>query len=609
MRSKALVLNLFPVGVLISSMVYSSSILDFTLTPRLIGIASILLFCIFLIWRSKEILSIKSDLILIAYAGFVVFSCLSTAWAHTRSEAIFENSKIVMSFLVFVLGYYALKKDKDHTLIMLCRVAMLLTLGEAVLISLQLSHLTAFNKEALYSVTGANSHKNLVSSFLFINLFFLIIGCIRMQKIWRYLSLTAVVLNLCMILIIQTKAVWIALALVLLLSGALFAYKRLNIRLSFKWTLVIIMILANVFFAFVQPKIIERGLAFNRSQIEANQYSGKTELDNERLELWNKTYYMIRHHPVIGVGSGNWQIYFPDATLQGMYRAEDLNYTFQRPHNDILWIIAETGFIGFNLFLLFICSILILLLNAIQLLGDQKKTVIELVLCFVTIVGFLTASFFDFPKERIEHLIWINLVFALAYFYAKENISLKTIATFKLNHLHFIAVIGLSAAVIYIGSYRYKGEYHTRKMYDQKRLSNNTGVIQEGKKAINFVYTIDPTSLPIKWYTGNSFALQGNFRQSKLDFMEAYDLNPFNRNVLNDLASAYVNTNEIDLAKKHYLEACRISPRFDDAKLNLTTIYFNQKEFEKADSILKTLLHDSERRTKYQAMVNAFLGK
>jgi O-antigen ligase len=609
MRSKSLVLNLFPIGILISSLVYSSLILDFTLVPRLISISITLFICFFLIWRHKEGTTLKPDIILLAYAGFTVFSCFSTAWAHTSSEAIFENSKVVISFLVFIVGYYVFKKNKDYTLITLGRVAIVLVLIEMVLVFLQLSHLTSFNKEALYSVSGANSHKNLLSSFLFINLFFLIIGCLNMQKVWRYLSIVCIVLNLAMIVVIQTKAVWIALALAMLLFGFLFVYKRVNIRFPFKWTLIVLMILANVFFAFIQPKIIERGLSFNQSQIAANQYSGKTELDNERLELWNKTYFMIRNHPVIGVGSGNWQIHFPDATLQGMYRAEDLNFTFQRPHNDLLWIIAETGFIGFNLFLLFVFSILILLLNAIRVLHDQKKSATELLLCIVTIIGFFTASFFDFPKERVEHLIWINMVFALAYFYIKENLQLKNVAVFKSNHLCFIVVIGLAAGVAYIGTYRYIGEYYARKMYDQKRAGNNAGVIQEGKKAINFVYTIDPTSLPVKWYTGNSFALLGNFPQSKRDFMEAYDLNPYNRNVLNDLASAYVSTNDIVIAQKYYLEACRISPRFDDAKLNLTTIYFNRKEFARADSVLKTLLHDSERRTKYQTMVNAFLGK
>jgi tetratricopeptide (TPR) repeat protein len=163
--------------------------------------------------------------------------------------------------------------------------------------------------------------------------------------------------------------------------------------------------------------------------------------------------------------------------------------------------------------------------------------------------------------------------------------------------------------LVLVGIYRYQGEFFTRKMYDQKRLNNNIGVIKEAKKAINFTYSIDPTSIPIKWYTGNSYAILGNLVQAKSDFKNAYLLNPYNRNVINDLASSYVNINQLDSAKYFYIKASRISPRFDDPKLNLAAVYFNEKEFKKADSCLQTLLHDSERRTKYQTLINAFLGK
>ena len=175
--------------------------------------------------------------------------------------------------------------------------------------------------------------------------------------------------------------------------------------------------------------------------------------------------------------------------------------------------------------------------------------------------------------------------------------------------MYYVLFMFSIITVIVIGIYRYKGEYYTRKMYDQKKIGNNVGVLQYGKKALNFAYSIDPTSLPVKWYIANSYAIIEIFSQSKINFIAAKKVNPYNRNVLNDLASAYVNTNQIDSAIYYYLEASRISPRFDDPKLNLVTIYFNKKDFKKADSCLQKLLHDSERRTKYQTMVNAFLGK
>jgi O-antigen ligase len=610
MRSKPVVLNILLIGILLSSIAYSTLILDFTLVPRLIVMSTTAFICFLFILKAKEQISLNADLILISYVSFVLWSCLSSFWANTLSEAIFENSKLIIAFLTFLLGCYALKKDNVYIVIMLCKLSVLIILIESVLVAIQLSHLNIYNKEVLYTVFGANSHKNLLSSFLFIQLFFLVIGSIRLKKIWRYLSMICLLLAVFMIVIIQTKAVWIALCISSVLAGICVIYGCLRFNFSFKWILIIKMLLANVFFVFIQPKVIESGLAFNKSQIQqANQFSGKTELDNERLELWNKTYYMIHHSPLAGVGCGNWQIYFPDAGLNGMYRAEDLNFTFQRPHNDLLWIVSETGFIGLNLFLLFVFSILLLILKSIRFLVDQKKPVFELILCFIVIIGFFTASFFDFPKERIEHLIWINLIFAFAYHHSKDHYYLKKITTLKINTFYKLTAIIITCGICIISIYRYKGEYYTRKMYDQKRLSNPGGVIREAKKALSIIYTIDPTSLPIKWYTGNSYALLGNFQQSKNDLLEAYKLNPYNRNVLNDLGSAYVNTNQISLAQNYYLEACRISPRFDDSKLNLTALYFNQKQFQKADSVLKTLHHDSERRTKYQTMVNAFLGK
>lgn len=549
----------------------------------------------------------KIDFIILAYITYILFSCLSGFWANTPTESIFENVKLIAAFMVFLLGYYFFKYDKDHSVVLLAKISVVIVLVEFMLVLFQLSQLKVLNKEALYGVYGANSHKNLVSSFLYISLFFQGLGFLRLKKTWKWLTLLTVVLTLIIIVLLQTKAVWIALAISAILFALLWFYKRSRIKLNWKLTLIVSILLINVFFIFLQPRIIKRGLDFNLSHSQNAQAESKKELDNERLQLWDKTYHMIQDYPLIGVGAGNWQIYFPDATLKGMYRAEDMNFTFQRPHNDLLWIISETGFIGLNLFLLFVVSLLVILTHALKFVNERKK-VMEFILSVVTIIGFFIAAFFDFPKERIEHLIWINLVFAFSYYLIKENVELKTLIEFKVSGLCFAGIELIMILMFVAGAYRYKGEYYVRKMYDQKRQNNNTGVIRDAKKAVNFTYSIDPTSLPIKWYSGNSFALLGNFKQAKADLVEAYRLNPYNRNVINDLASSYVNINQQDSAEYLYKEAIRISPRFDDPKLNLAAIYFNRKQFEKADSCLKTLMHDSERRTKYQMMVNAFLG-
>jgi tetratricopeptide (TPR) repeat protein len=170
-----------------------------------------------------------------------------------------------------------------------------------------------------------------------------------------------------------------------------------------------------------------------------------------------------------------------------------------------------------------------------------------------------------------------------------------------------VTFIGLLAGILGIGILRHQGEYHTRKMYDEKNKANYNGVIAESRAARSFAYSLDPTSVPLAWYAGNAFAALQNYTASHEQFLAAYRLNPYNRNVLNDLGSSFVIKNETESAKQLYEEAARISPRFDDAKLNLVAVYIQEKNYVKANEYLHSLLHDSERRSNYQKLVDAFL--
>jgi Flp pilus assembly protein TadD len=66
-----------------------------------------------------------------------------------------------------------------------------------------------------------------------------------------------------------------------------------------------------------------------------------------------------------------------------------------------------------------------------------------------------------------------------------------------------------------------------------------------------------------------------------------------------------VYTGNSALAKRYYEEAARISPRFDDPKLNLAAVYMAEKNFEMAQKWLDALLHDSEKRTQYQRVIDS----
>lgn len=600
----------FLAGLLISPLLISPFVLDFTLTARFISLSFFILVTLLFLLLYRGNLKINFDGILISYLAYVLFCTLSISWAHTPSEAIFDSSKLLLSFFVFVLTYFVLKNNKALFDAAFTRLPVIIFLAGLTAAMWQLSSAPDLKKDSMYLVTGINGHKNLYASFLFLNFFFLVKAFFKTKNTWKIINAACILLSLAVIALLRTKAVWIGLSTAILIVTVLyFLMKKKMPRINFVFILVFLLIMINVFFLFVLKPVISKGIQSNAQILALKpELRQQKELDNERLVLWDKTYDVFKKHSVTGVGMGNWQIYFPDETLTGLWRAEDLNYTFQRPHNDFLWILAETGLIGFNLFFLFLFSLLLFILKAAKNTG-KKIIQTELLLCFSFITGYFIISFFDFPKERIEHLIWINIILATAYFYIRQIIPLKSFYCLQVNQRLRVIPLALLLFITCVGILRYKGEFFTRRMYDQKKVNNYTAVIKEGKKACSFAYSLDPTSLPIYWFTGNAYAALSDYQTAHYDFLKAYKLNPYNRNVLNDLGSSYAFLNETAQARKFYEEAARISPRFDDPKLNLAAQYIREQDYKNADIVLESIFHDSERRSTYQKMVDAFLQK
>jgi O-antigen ligase len=597
---------LFLSGIFLSSAVFSPFVLDYTLTPRLLVI-SIALLAVFLL-SLKKIITISTNLIFFSFLAYVIFSWASVTWAHTSSESIFENIKLSAYFFVFLLSVHFCDPYKEQFISTLCKLSVALFFIEFGVAAYQALHLPSLEKESLYSIYGINSHKNLFSSFILLQLPFMILCSKKFNARWSVLSVNNLIaLYVILLLLLQTKAVWIGCLVSAFTFVCITFYKRSKFTFNLKISIFVIVILANIFFIFLLPKIIHRAIDFNLAREKENSVTQKKELDQERLVLWDKTYAMFKQHPAIGVGAGNWQIYFPNATLNGLWRAEDLNYTFQRPHNDMLWVLSETGLVGFNLLLFFLCGAWLSLVHVIKINTLAKEENFELIVFAAVIPGFMTAAFFDFPKERIEHMVWFAIILGICYHSVCKHLPSVFATELKLKPLYSYAAVLVCAFAVIGGLYRYSGEYHTRKMYDNKAQNNLAGVISEGKKAMSFIYSVDPTSLPVKWYTGNAYALQNAFELAQHDFTEAFQVNPYNRNILNDLASSYAAVSNNKLAFKYYKESSRISPRFDEPKLNMAAIYIREQNYKAADSCLNTLFHDSERRSNYQKLVNAFL--
>lgn len=596
--------TLFIWGILLSTLFYTRLVLDYTLMPRFLFLSiSLLSILVGLLVKSREYFRIRFDIILLSYFLYVMVNCTSVLWAQNLSMAIFDSSKLVLGFGVFILAV-SFVSGKPALFGKLGKVALILFFVSMLVALFQFLEIKKIDRESIYHIIGINSHKNLFSSFLFLLLFFCISSAVYFRKVWRIVFIIASSLNIIILIILQTRAVWVGLFASLIVFTVIVIFKS-YIGSVFKRNRVYLCLIGAVIllifgFLFIFPPVADKLAATMPNA------PGGTLLESssgvERLIIWNKTFQTIKEHFVMGVGAGNWQVYFPNNTLSGLWRVEDLNVTFQRPHNDFLWILSETGIIGFSLFLIFIMGLLIFTLTTFAHSNDLKQRLICGLLVSFTI-GFMVISFLDFPKERIEHTIWANIIYALSYVMIKDANVTHTLFQLKIKRWMIAFPLLLVTFIVVIGYLRFKGESNTRMMYVFRDHHEWKSVKLACDHACSFAYTLDPTSVPLNWYKGNAEVSLQDYDGALNSLLLAKEHHPYNRNVLNDLGSAYVMNGNIEAAMISYKEAARISPRYDDPRLNLVSLLISNSNWKEAACWEKSIKHESERRSYYRKLI------
>ena len=588
----------FFIGVFFSCLIFTKLVIDTTLAPRMIFLSLFLLFFLIFFVKSKTI--IHFDIISSFYLAYLLYNVASLCWTNNFALSIFEFSKIFLFFTIFIFSQNILQKNENYFYTIISKVTVIIFFFSLLPALEEIINIKNLSRQELYQISAISGHKNLYSSFVFLCITSSCLGYSHLTKKWKILVIISILCEISIILFLQTRTVYIALIISFFAFWLIyfFRYKFYLKKINFVFALIITLASLNFFFLIILPKISSHYL--EKKPVEYNEKK-ITDLSTftERILVWKKTNEIINEKIWTGVGLNNWQIFFPSSKLPDIYRVTDLNVTFQRPHNDFLWVLSESGILGFNIYYLFIISILFFLLY----LANRNTSNIIL---FCSLLGYLFISFFDFPKERIEHGIIINILLGMSVFNLKNsniNFYKKTFTTSKnlLIVYGFILIFVISVSFLF-----FKGEYLTKKIYIEKINKNNKQILNLCNSAISFAYNLDPTSIPILWYRGNANANLGNYKEALNDFKLAFKQHPFNHYVMNDLASAYYLNNLIDSAKYYYRESSKINPRFDDPKLNLTSVYINEGNYDEAKKCNESIFHNSERRSYYQQLINDY---
>ncbi|MBQ6770649.1 MAG: O-antigen ligase family protein [Bacteroidales bacterium] len=523
---------------------------------------------------------------------FTLLCGCSILWATNTAEAVFAFSTQLLSPLIIIVFYGLLSTKKQLTQKALWISAATVLAVYLFFTLVQLFHVESFSFDQLYRVSGLSGHKNLLAVMLFVLSGFLLTSfAIFENKVLRWLSAVVFAIAFIVIFLLKSRAVLLG----VLVAGGCFGMMMLlrtrccNEARRSHLLLVMSIIVVYVFLTVGLRVFADRSVPHTAEKSEIEHKMLSTSSLAERCLLWEKTYHVVDNHPFMGCGIGNWQIHFPDAGLDGLYRADVWNVNFTKPHNEYLGILAETGYLGLLLYVAFLTSIIVLSFFAL-LRTENRKDFLYGAIILSLFVGCCVNALFDFPNSRIEHVIWMGILIA--------NL-LKTIANGQQKTLGMgwnMAFMAVAVGLVVVGAFRLKGERNTFMMQQALKANDWKAVERYGNQAFSFFYTIDPVGLPLHWYIGKAEKQTGNPKAID-DFRRAYHYAPFCKENLNDLGLAeYYASHDLKKAEFYLNEAIRISPNYLYPSLNLAYIYLSENQPQKAKAVADAIYFDEHKR-------------
>lgn len=146
-----------------------------------------------------------------------------------------------------------------------------------------------------------------------------------------------------------------------------------------------------------------------------------------------------------------------------------------------------------------------------------------------------------------------------------------------------------------------------KKVYAYRQRGDWASVIKYCDKAKSSFYQLDPTTIPVSWYKGLAYFSSGNFRQALAEYKDAHSISPYNHYILNDFGSALEKLGRHEEAKEQYKQALKINRHFDDPKLNLAAIYYNEKNYPEAWSWTSQVNDRHPRKAMFVQTIKPFI--
>lgn len=438
----------------------------------------------------KVYLKIKTiEYILLFFAFNIITSMLVISYGYST------NIKNTLIFYIYFLTVFPIftgitreegKKIYDYffyTVTVLNTFGVLVSLIQFVLLKGYRVHdykglyiRQGFVESRLFGILASPNYLSLISLIVII---FLVLKICSFEKVYRYISIVAIVLNFIYIVLSGSRTAFICMMIAAVIYSIVMFYQKGNIKSLFKVVLAIVVVL----FSYRAVNFTsEQYLKFNKERLEVQDKklenkdnnlslertdTSEENISNNRFAIWKSTASFVPKKPIFGYSGGNWYE-IGKKTNPDEYIIKEHYLT----HNGYLEILFYNGLAGFISMGIFVLSFFISLVK--QIFRDKKeglvnKDLLSIVMILMVILVsnlFLSSTFYGIS------LLGIILFLMAGYFYSivstdKSNFKkldideIKEVELGVMDYIHNICrEKGINYSLAYgslLGAVRHRG--------------------------------------------------------------------------------------------------------------------------------------------------------
>ncbi len=565
------------ISLVIVPLVYYEPAVDVSLVPKFTLLSGLLLlilisFLLFKKWEIDFLRHFRSWPVTI-WAGFAFISLVSLAIAINPSEGVFDALRVFGSFILLLVMLEFLRKGGSVKPFILSAMLLSLVFSCVGFYQYFIHVFRSVDLESLYKVNGMMSHKNVFSITLFLTLPFMLYQAFTAKPSGRIVANVLVFLNVTVQFLIQTRSVWLAMVVFMLvfLAGLFLLRKRMDKekKLMVRSLGIILGVFVIGFLAAYllngysvrnpkqeAPVVIKEKIE-NLDKRVSSIFSTGTPNRIKRLDIWSRTLEMIADHPVLGVGAGNWKIaapeyYQPDPD-------ESFYHNWRRPHNDFLWVFAEKGIVGFILYLGFFIALLAAAIRAFRReIPTERKLLVILMLGGIG--GYCVDACFSFPYDRVETQLYMMVIAAILIWATSGTNPAPAKAHGRNSRLAILTAGILLVAAFVMSLQIIRSEKYIKFAHQAFVTSQWQVVLEATAQAESSWGNLDPVNNPHAWYRGHARMALGDLDAAILDLETAMEQNPNSVAALGDLGVVLYMKKEYARAIEYFDKALKIYP-------------------------------------------------